>query len=446
MSQDEHRPDTTTTSANNADFPWALGVFDAHCHPTDTMSSIVDIAQMKARTLTVMATRGEDQELVFGVAKSLAAGGDTGGHGGLRILPCFGWHPWFSYQVYDDTAAGAGAGAGVDLITDEIKKAHYEKVLAPSPKDKPDGDHFISALPAPKLLSELLAETRERLLANPTGIPTGGGGRRRREGDGKGRRGVTALVGEIGLDRAFRLPNPWTQQEIEARDAGLTPGSREGRTLSPYRTHLEHQKTVLRAQLQLAGELQRPVSLHSVQAHGAVFDIFKELWKGYERRVPTRRERKRRYSATGAHEESDTEDTLQQSAEQDGEEGEKGEEKEEKEEEKVLLPFPPRICMHSYSGPVDPVRQFLHPSNPSDVYFSFSNVINFSGPSAQKVIEVVKILPDDRILIESDLHTAGPIMDQLLEDVVRQVCEIRGWELVEGVKRLGENWKRFVYG
>lgn len=244
---------------------------------------------------------------------------------------------------------------------------------------------------------------------------------------------MTALVGEIGLDRAFRLPNPWTQQEIEVRDASVTPGSREGRTLSPYRTQLEHQKTVLRAQLQLAGELQRPVSLHSVQAHGAVFDLLKELWRGYERRVPTRRERRRRYSAAEAHEESDAEDNLKR----DGENGEG---------EHARLPFPPRICMHSYSGPVDPVRQFLHPSNPSDVYFSFSNVINFSGPSAQKVIEVIKVLPDDRILVESDLHTAGPVMDQLLEDVVRQVCGIRGWELVEGVKRLGQNWKTFVYG
>ena len=75
--------------------------------------------------------------------------------------------------------------------------------------------------------------------------------------------------------------------------------------------------------------------------------------------------------------------------------------------------------MHSYSGPVNPVKQFLHPSNPSDVYFSFSTVINFSGPSAQKVIDVIKALPDDRVLIESDLHTAGPPMDDLLEQVAR---------------------------
>lgn len=420
MSQDEGglrlrggTDDTDNTAGKHAEFPWELGVFDAHCHPTDTMSSIAEIPQMKARTLTVMATREDDQELVAEAAKGLASAGNDGG--GSRILPCFGWHPWFSYQIYDDSIAPTTA------TEDETKKAHYETVLVPSPRDKPDGDRFITALPSPKPLSQLLAETRARLLASSL------------DNEG-GDKGTSSLVGEIGLDRAFRLPNIWTQEEIENRNANVTPGSREGRALSPYRVHLDHQKTVLCAQLRLAGELQRPVSLHSVQAHGAVFDLLKELWKGYERRVPTRRERRRRFSAAGAHEESDAEDENVKTKKKD------------EEEEKAVLPFPPRVCMHSYSGPVDPVKQFLHQSNPSDVYFSFSSVINFSGPSAQKVVDVIKALPDDRILVESDLHTAGPVMDQLLEDIVRQVCEIRGWGLVDGVKQLGENWRRFVNG
>lgn len=414
MSQDESGGSLVggieDTAGKHEEFPWDLGIFDAHCHPTDTMSSIAEIPQMKTRTLTVMATREDDQDLVFEAARSENGGGDSG----CRILPCFGWHPWFSYQIYDDSIAPAAS------ISEETKKVHYEKVLVPSPKGKPDGDRFITALPSPKPLSQLLAETRARLLASPASRPD--------------TKGIPSLVGEIGLDRVFRLPNAWTPEEIENRNASMTPGSREGRALSPYRVHLDHQKTVLRAQLQLAGELQRPVSLHSVQAHGAVFDLLKELWRGYERKVPTRRERRRRFSAAGAHEESDAEDNERQ----------KDENKEE--EKKVVLPFPPRVCMHSYSGPVDPVKQFLHQSNPSDVYFSFSSVINFSGPSAQKVVDVIKVLPDDRILIESDLHTAGPVMDQLLEDIARQVCEVRGWGLVDGVKQLGENWKRFVNG
>ena len=400
---------------NDTDYPWDIGVYDAHCHPTDTMASIAEIPQMKARTLTVMSTRGEDQDLVYQTAESFASSQkEEGGEREQRILPCFGWHPWFSYQLLDDTNTNTNPEDD-----HETKIAHYRKVLTPSPN--PDQDEtsarFISTLPSPKPLSRFIAETRTRVLSSHH---------------------PAALVGEIGLDRTFRLPNSWTQQDINSRDSQITPGSREGRTLSPYRVHLDHQKAVLRAQLNLAGELGRPVSLHSVQAHGAVFDLLKELWTGYERKVPTRRERRRRYSVAGAHDESDAEEEKTKAKQK--------QEEEVKEKEKKTLPFPPRICMHSYSGPVNPLHQFLHPSNPSDVYFSFSNVINFSGPSAQKVIEVVKTLPDDRLLVESDMHTAGPVMDELLEDVVRQICEIRGWPLEQGVRRLGDNWKRFVYG
>lgn len=399
---------------NDTDFPWDIGVYDAHCHPTDTMASIAEIPQMKARTLTVMSTRGEDQDLVYQTAESFASSQkEEGGEREQRILPCFGWHPWFSYQLLDDTNTNTNPEDD-----HETKTAHYKKVLTPSPNpDEETSARFISTLPSPKPLSRFIAETRTRVLSSHH---------------------PAALVGEIGLDRAFRLPNSWTQQDINSRDSQITPGSREGRTLSPYRVHLDHQKAVLRAQLNLAGELGRPVSLHSVQAHGAVFDLLKELWTGYERRVPTRRERRRRYSVAGAHDESDAEEEKTKAKQK--------QEEEVKEKEKKTLPFPPRICMHSYSGPVNPLHQFLHPSNPSDVYFSFSNVINFSGPSAQKVIEVVKALPDDRLLVESDMHTAGPVMDELLEDVVRQICEIRGWPLEQGVRRLGDNWKRFVYG
>ncbi|KAJ9199898.1 hypothetical protein DTO164E3_4355 [Paecilomyces variotii] len=406
-------------------FPWELGVFDAHCHPTDTMTSIASIPHMRARTLTVMATRGEDQDLVSQVASELGVEPKADQQQGTekigRVLPCFGWHPWFSHQILDDISSVSEPrkdGDSDDTAVRSAKIAHYKKVLIPSTDD----ERFFLSLPDPKPLSTLISETRERLNAHQY-----------------------ALVGEIGLDRAFRLPNPWVQEELEGRDASLTPGSREGRKLSPYRVQPTHQRAVFKAQLRLAGELRRAVSVHSVQAHGAVFEVLQELWKGHERKVPSRRERRRRGSAVGAHDLSDAEQETAHRTDV---------ESSHSATQKPLasttpsdpLPFPPRICMHSYSGPTEPIRQFLRPSVPSDVYFSFSSVINFTNPSADKVVEVIKALPDDRILIESDLHRAGQQMDELLEQIARTICQLRGWELHDGVRRLAENWKRFVFG
>ncbi|KAI9891453.1 MAG: hypothetical protein M1814_002772 [Vezdaea aestivalis] len=385
-------------SFENDVFPWELGVCDAHCHPTDVMSSTVDgLLAMKTRILTIMATRTEDQELVASVASRLSvpkadvfSSRGQLSHSSARIIPSFGWHPWFSHLLYDDRSSAS------EFVS---KEDHYKQVLKQSPAAD---SSFLSALPDPLPLSGFLTSLRGNLERFPH-----------------------ALVGELGLDKVFALPLPWSVEQLEGRDMMLTPGGRETRGLSPYHVRPEHQKAILQAQLNVAGEMQRSVSVHGVQAHGLLFESLRETWKGFENEVVSNRTRKRRGSVEGAHSVEDEINPMLKAA---------------------VLPFPPRICLHSYSGPPDALREYLHASVPADVYYSFSMLINFAPATATRSTEVIKALPDDKILAESDLHAAGQEMDDLLKEVILRICSIKGWDVAKGVLQLRNNWVAFVFG
>ncbi len=408
---------------SQAPFPWDVGVFDAHCHPTDTMASLSSISHMKARALAVMSTRSQDQQLVSDLAaqqgiKDPDALASSQTSSINRVVPSFGWHPWFSYQLYDDTVPNPTYDG-----TQSGKIEHYDAILAPSPSSKDPS--FSTGLPNPRPLSEFLNETRSRLEKDPL-----------------------ALVGEIGIDKAFRLPNGWTAGDESRRDEGLTPGGREGRQLSPHRVQLSHQAAILRAQLKLAGEMGRAVSIHGVQAHGALHESISQCWKGYEKIVLSRRQQKR--VAEGAEDfssssEDETDDDDDDGAGSDEHTNQTGGEK-IKPRKATPKPYPPRICLHSFSGPAEALKQYVHPSIPAKVFFSFSVPINWGTAGGDKAEEAIRAAPDDRILAESDLHEAGESMDDYLEQVCRKICEVKGWGLREGVERLARNWKEFVFG
>ncbi|MDI1485459.1 MAG: Cut9-interacting protein scn1 [Ramalina farinacea] len=387
---------TKSVEEYEAPLPWHLGVYDAHCHPTDTVASLEKIATMKTKALTIMATRDQDQSLVAQFANALGQAKPE--DPGRFLIPAFGWHPWFSHQIWDDRGTtGSPTAEGP-----HGKESHYRSVLTPVP----DEADFLSSLPEPRPLSALLQDIRAHL-----------------------EHYQTALIGEVGLDRAFRIPGTELLDEEYEKDPASTPGGREGRRLSRYRVDMNHQRSILLAQLNLAGELQRPVSVHGVAAHGTVYETLASTWRGHERSVVSRRQKK---DARPNHPLSGEDEEFPSS--------------------KVSVfavtrstPYPPRICLHSYSGTAGTLKQYLHPSVPVDFYFSFSSLVNFSSRS-DKAVEVVKSVPDDKILVESDLHAAGDAMDELIEKIVRTVCRIKGWSLDHGVTQLGANWKHFIFG
>lgn len=426
QNDDAESPQTLHRPAYNDPFPWHLGAFDAHCHPTDTMASLASLATLRTRVLAIMATRSQDQQLVaevtaeHGLADSnsnlaLALDVDSA-RTGCKVVPAFGWHPWFSYQLYDDSVPNPTynppSTEDPDTPTEQDAKfAHYRSVLAPSPQDP----SFLSSLPPPTPLSSLISSTRKYLTSFPL-----------------------ALVGEIGLDKGFRLPQQRLPGDASSRDNSLTPGGREGRLLSPFRVQMQHQQAVLQAQLRLAGEMGRAVSVHGVQAHGVLYDTIAACWKGHEKKLLSRREKKR--IAVGAEESPDDES----SSENDDSMSNRAKRPKKKISGK---PFPPRICLHSYSGSADMLKQWLHPSVPSKVFVSFSTAVNLGTDGGkERLASVVRAVPDDRILVESDLHKAGEIAEALLEDMYRLVCEVKGWDLKHGVKTIGDNFEQFIYG
>lgn len=380
-------------------FPWHLGVYDAHCHPTEIASSLENIPNMKTQALTVMGTRAQDQGLVAVFAEILAldkaSSGKPDSHG--RLVPAFGWHPWFSHLIWDDLSIDRG-------MTDAppSKNGHYRSVISPSPDDEP----FLNSLPQPLPLSAVLDQLRTNLQHYPI-----------------------SLVGEIGLDSAFRIPGTEILYEDFEPDPSSTPGGREGRRLSKYRVNMDHQRRILTMQLRLAGELRRAVSVHGVSAHGVLYNTLRDTWRGHERLPSSKRAMKRQASVNASHDHEVTSVSKDAEIVHDA----------------VPLPFPPRICLHSYSGSMDTLKLYLHSSIPATIFFSFSHLVNFSNAS-NKAIDIIRAVPVDRILTESDSHAAGSKMDELMENIVRRICEIKGWSLAEGVKQLASNWKHFVFG
>ncbi|KAF8423077.1 hypothetical protein EV426DRAFT_637291 [Tirmania nivea] len=448
---------TTSTSITTPHIP----IPDSHCHPTDTSSLLSSIPSMRASHLTAMSTNGTDQPLVRELAEKFPE----------RVVPGFGWHPWFSYLIWDDEDPELLAlwETGEEGWEEEFKMRHFGRVLKGGGGGAGDGGRlekeFVEALGMPRRLrGDVVVELRRNLEYFKSQV-----------------RGV--VLGEVGLDRGFRLP--WPKGYRPPASASATVPEEAGRekekALSPYKVSMDHQVLVFIAQMKIAGEVGVPASVHGVQAHGTMFDTLRGLWRGWEVRVESRREMRERV-VRGKKLGGKEREWVDRFLLEDGKgleelDSEVEEDEDEADDEDILSPpplssnsstkttttalpprpkppsgpppFPPRVCLHSFSAPPQTLSQYLtNPTPttayPSEVYFSFSTTINSRNKS--RLDEVLGMVPRERVLVESDLHAAGEEMDRVLEGAMEVVRGVKGWGGDEARRVVGENWGKWVYG
>lgn len=144
-----------------------------------------------------------------------------------------GYHPWFSYLISTQPALS--------------KDDHYRCLFLDTSPAKPQYTRayhrLLEALPEPIPLNDVLTGLRRNFEDFPQ-----------------------AMLGEVGLDRSFHVPF----------DYFASP-----RELTPFIIPLHHQLAVLEAQLDLAVEYGRNVSLHSVKSQLCTTELLQNMQLKY---------------------------------------------------------------------------------------------------------------------------------------------------------------------
>lgn len=291
-----------------------------------------------------------------------------------KVTPAFGIHPWFCHALYVGEAAPERISHYRALFTRSeagVEAAHPELT-----------DALLAALPPLLSLDSHLASLRGHLSRWPT-----------------------AVVGEIGVDRSFRIPK---------LDEGSSSAA-DKRRLTSIRTPVSHQLAVFEAQLDVAVELGRNASVHAVQGQGELEAVLKRLDEKWGERFtgPQRQTRKERAEAKN-NRRSGTAPTQS--------------------------PRGIHIDIHSPLISTQTLTN-LHRRYPNSLFFSFSTTICGRSP---RLNDLISATPDDRLLIESDWN--GPEgMEGAMWEVLGRVCEAKAWRQDEAVERLAANWRRFMW-
>jgi len=203
------------------------------------------------------------------------------------------------------------------------------------------------------------------------------------------------MLGEVGLDRVCRIPyaapspTPYVLHDNR-------------RDLSPFTIPIQHQLAVLEAQLDLAVELKRNVSFHSVKSQQQTTELLDRMKAKHGKKWATI-----------------------------------------------------SVDMHSCGLSVGTWKDLERKH--SNVFLSLSTVINSRTPMHKSLIATC---PDNKILAESDYNNIRSLPFQTWS-MLRTIAEVKGWTLEEDwlygendtdgekwgtVRRLEENWKAFQRG
>lgn len=305
------------------------------------------------------------------------------------IIPFYGVHPWFTHHL---------CISSFHLSPFDSKSAHYQSVFE---CDQAELQPYFDGLPDPIPLKRFIEEMERSLVANPR-----------------------AQVGEVGLDRIFKLPfsiaNYVTTPAIDSALSqfpscdchSLEPSSATPQLATNdkrdrpkiLKTSLLHQQTILAAQIKLAIKHKRAVSCHSVQSSEAIIDAFRKLKAADE--VGWRRT---------------------------------------------------AICLHSFGGSAESARVLqkgascfivirLTKIDPfvcaehSNLFFSFSKIVSERSKGFTRLVQAVE---PHRILLESDHSNPTKIDGLMLEifDAVAAILEMSEGELLELVEA---NWRTYI--
>ncbi|CDK25777.1 unnamed protein product [Kuraishia capsulata CBS 1993] len=333
-------------------------LYDAHCHlspfvKTETVARLCEnlnniYGGHDSRDFNLMSTNKWDLEYVSEIASKTKV-----------VMPCFGIHPWYSHLFTDKDYSSFSD-------PEEIKRVHYNNILTGSevPQD------LLDVLPVPEYFPKQLERIREVVLKHSQ-----------------------FMIGEIGLDKLFRVP--WTGylgHDVKVSDKGTS--------FTKCYVKMTHQKYIFVELLLLAVELNVPVSVHCVKAHGLLFDTVKEHCG-----------------------------------------------------DKI------KISLHSYSGSVDQANQWRK-MFPNRVYFSLSKAINLDGtrdPNSDddkkytKFHQIVDSMSKDTLLMETDMSldtyycgdeetTPNQLLHQSDLEVMQKALETRLGTDAD----LLANWRRFL--